>query len=455
MGTGSGSGFGRLLSPFVQTTAEDEDDLRLLHNLDRPLFGQIEDFLNGRSINKIQIISPFFDGRLEPWYKLQARWPDCRVEIYIQQHKSNFPLDQFNTLMAEVRVYRSVNRYLHGKAILFHTEENIYLFMGSANFTAPALLKLPKQGNFEIGVMGAINEETAVSILQPTGQEATLVTNVADIHIHLRPEFPIKDESQIEYLVEAIFKNNSIQIETKVGVTVTQFQPKRYRLVDFNENIFEGPFSFGSTIPVKAEIRKKIKGRFGIQLIGKDEQGRDRLSNLVWVIDWDERAGDKNGRRLRRIVSDPAELFHILQEITATGDERELMLFLQSFDIPLDLLLPPQLSQGSRNVKSKGNMVGTLPFHHSKFFSDNVLIAYSACLDRLLGKMKKHADELQLDKIGNFVLIFNAFLVLLDFVNCWAREKYLVKPAISGDDWLLIRNCYDMLLKSDNGRLGN
>lgn len=433
--------------PFVRSNYEDENGLRLLHNLDRSLLEQIITYLNGRSITSIQIISPFFDGGLAPLRELQAQWPGCPVEIYIQQYKSNFPLEHFNNLSAVVRLYRDVHRYLHGKVILFHSPEQIYLFMGSANFTAPALLQPATQGNFEIGVMGVIDEETAVAILHPMGQTAVTITDVADIRVDPRPEFPPKGVHRFPYLLEAVLENNCIEIKTNPAVSAAQFQPQHYRLVDFGENSLEGSLSSSLTIPFTTEMRKKIQGRFGVQLFGVDEQGQDQLTNLVWVIEWDERGGDRYGRHLRHIYSDPSELFNVLEELVATGDEHELMLFLQRFDIPLDLLLPPRLAQGPRNVKSKGNAMGTLPVHQNKFFSYNVLAAYDACLNRLLAKMKKHVAEVQPDKIGNFVLIFNTSLVLLDFVNGWASKKYGDKPTISNDDWLLIRDCYDMLLK--------
>ena len=433
--------------PFVR--AEDKNDSRMqfLHNLDRPLLDEIVEVLNGRSVTKIQIVSPFFDRQLAPYGELRSLWPDCQVEIYIQQHKSNFPLDQFDNLSATISVYHDIDRYLHGKAILFHTPEQTYLFMGSANFTVPALLRSAALGNFEIGVMGVVDEETVVAILQPTGQTPVSITSAADIQVDTRSEFPPRGAANVLYLVEAALENNHIKIETNPAISAAQFQPRRYLLVDFNENSLEGALSPDLTVTLTAEMRKKMQRRFGIQLIGIDEQGREKFSNLVWVIDWDERAGDRHDRQLCRIYSDPSQLFDVLEEMMAAGDERELMLFLQRFDIPLDLLISPRLAQGPRNVKSKGNVIGTLPVHLSKLFSNNVLAAYDTCLDRLLVKMKKHVAEVQPDKISNFVLIFNTFLVLLDFVNSWASEKYRDKPTISNDDWLLIRDCYNMLLK--------
>lgn len=435
-------------SSLVQETEGTlENYPQLLHNLDKPLWDEIVAVLGDRSFTKIQVVSPFFDGELAPLRKLQTYWPECPVEIHTQQHKSNFPTEQFNNLSAVVSLYHDIDRYLHGKAILFHTPEQIYLFVGSANFTKPALLKVAIKGNFEIGVIGIVDSETADTILQPTGQTAVPVTTATDIQVNRRPEFPPQGKAQIAYLTQAVLASGEIQISCDPTIDSSQFQPKRYRLIDFSENSLEGTLSSSSTIALTSSMRQKVQGRLGLQLIGVDGQGQERLSNVVWVIEWDERGGDAYGRQLRRIHSDPSELFNILEEIMARGDDRDLLLFLQRFDIPLDLLLPPRLAQGSRSVKSRGNIIGELPLHQSKFFSDNVLAAYDACLDRLYAKMKKHLAELHPDKIGNFVLIFNSFLVLMDHVNSSTHKRYDNKSTITNEDWLLIRNYYDMLLK--------
>jgi len=435
-------------SSLVQETEGTlENYPQLLHNLDKPLWDEIIAVLGDQSFTKIQVVSPFFDGELAPLRELQTYWPECPVEIHIQQHKSNFPTEQFNNLSAVVSLYHDIDRYLHGKAILFHTPEQIYLFMGSANFTKPALLKVATKGNFEIGIIGIVDSETADTILQPTGQTAVPVTTATDIQVNRRPEFPPQGKAQIPYLTQAVLERGEIQISCDPTIDSSQFQPKRYQLIDFSENSLEGTLSSSSTIALTSSMRQKVQGRLGLQLIGVDGQGQERLSNVVWVIEWDERGGDGYGRQLRRIYSDPSELFNILEEIMVRGDDRDLLLFLQRFDIPLDLLLPPRLAQGSRSVKSRGNVIGELSLHQSKFFSNNVLAAYDACLDRLYAKMKKHLAELQPDKIGNFVLIFNSFLVLMDHVNSSTHKRYDNKSTITNEDWLLIRNYYDMLLK--------
>lgn len=434
--------------PLAQPAAESGGAVRLLHNLDRPLLQAIEEKLSGLAVTKAQIISPFFDSGLTPLHELLTLWPACQTELYVQQRKSNLPKHQLEGLPVAVNLYQNIDRYLHGKAILFHTAEGIYLFMGSANFTKSALCKSSAVGNFEVALMEKIDAETAAAILQPTGQEASPVQNLADIEVDPQPEFVLdKTALQVDYLIEAVLENKQIQLITNDAIDADQFRPERYRLVDFKENHVEGVLPSDLTIILTNEASRRIQGRFGIQLIGADSEGQIRYSNLAWVIDWDERVGDKNGRYLRRIYNDPFQLYDILIEIVSGGDEQELMLFLQRFDIPLDLLLPPRSTQGPRHVASKGNVIGTLPLHNDKFFSDNILAAFDACLNRLLDKMRKHINETQPDKISNFVLIFNSFLSFLDSVNRLTSKKYREKAIITSEDWLFIRNCYDMLLK--------
>ena len=79
-----------------------------------------------------------------------------------------------------------------------------------------------------------------------------------------------------------------------------------------------------------------------VQILGQDKKGNLLESNMLWVIELEEKSGDFLRRRFRRIYNDPFELISVLREILETGDEEELKLFLLQFDIPLDLVLPPR-----------------------------------------------------------------------------------------------------------------
>lgn len=443
----SGNALAQICRSYVPEGGD--QDLHLIHNLDRPILVSILEHLKDFHVQRIKIVSPFFDSELKPLSRLLQELPECQFEIFLQQKKTNFPINRFESLGEKITIakYEGIDRYLHGKMILFQCAEISLMYMGSANFTDHALLRTASGGNYEIGIIGPVDPEVSSELISPAGHESIPVHSKEEIEVHDNPELELTSGDQIDYLVEATRKGKIIEISANPAISIDQFRPMNFRLMDLNDASYEGSIDQELLIKLNDSSQKSVNGIIAVQLLGSDEAGNFLQTNIVWVVELEERSGDKRRRRLRRIIADPSELFEILEEIANEGDERELMLFLQTFDIPLDLLLPPRIGRGFRNVKSRGNIVGILPIHQNVFFSATVLDAYDACLDRLFGKMDGHLKHIQPEKVGNFVLILSSFMVLLDFVNAWARDKYSEKTTISGDDWLIIRNCYDMLLK--------
>jgi hypothetical protein len=437
-----------LCAPLM-TVKNQQNIVRLLHNLDRPLLDLIVEEIGNQRVIKAHIISPFFDTGLAPLHVLRQRLADCQIEFYLQQKKSNFPLDHFRTLgsSASIMLYNDLERYLHGKAIVLEGKETSIVYMGSANFTRPALMTKAVAGNFEIGIVGRIDRGTTAELLQPADRVASKVHSAAEVEVDVRQEFELANRGYIDYLLEAVLEIDHIRIQVNPEIGRDVFQPYRYRLIDFADNRFEDSYTSNPTIFLSPRIRKLFPSSFAVQLIGADGQGKQVESNLVWAIALEQRSASSGRSLLRRVYNDPSQLFTVLEEIAAKGNERDLMLFLQQFDIPLDLILPPRKHGGFRNVKSKGNLIASLPFHQSAIFSSNMLLAYEVCLQRLLGKLQKHRLQLQPDKLDNFLLIYSTLLVLLDFINAWAYEKYQMQKHISADDWGTIRNIYNMLME--------
>lgn len=442
--------FNQLCQTYID--GDSRQDVRFIHNLDKPILESIEDFTHGHNISRIQILSPFFDVALQPFRSLRQTFPDCVFEIYLQQKKSNFPRELFDEIkpFALLMLYKNVERYLHGKAILFYVDDTVILFMGSANFTYHALPTQAVNGNYEIGLIGEVDKETAKNILCPGGKKAVKVKKTQEIEVSHSSEFEPKG-GFVEFIIEAVLKENCISIEVNRDVPRQTFMPEKVKVIDFNENNYTENINRDFTLKITPEIKKKLTGRIAVQIIGHDSQGAERVSNIAWVIDLEEKAGDPLHRKLRRIYNDPFELIAVLQEILKTGNEEELRNFLLKFDVPLDLVLPPRNYQGPGISKSKENIEGTLPKHPNYIFSAKILDAYAVCLERLHHKLEHHVENPQVNKIDNFIRIISSLYSLIWFVNSEAvYERHKDLPVITPDSWLLIRDYYHMLLKFIN-----
>jgi len=387
--------FNQLCTKYL--SSDEENEIQFIHNLDIPLIESIKESVKDFNISKIQVISPFYDTELAALTKLQDIFPKSDIEIYLQQKKSNFPKEIFANFKSNTSLllFKKLERYLHGKAILLHSSDEVILFSGSANFTRSALIETPPNGNYEIGLLGRIDRKLAKELINPTGNKPTKVKNIKEIEINPETKFEAL-QGCVDYITEAVLDENIIKIEINADIPLETFTPKKFKLRDFDNNEYEEKISNNFEIEVTPNIKNKVPGKMAIQIIGSDENDRQLESNTVWLIELEEKSDDSFRRKFRRIYNDPFELAAVLREILKTGDEEELKLFLLKFDIPLDLILPPRNYQRSKNIESKGNIEGALPTHRGYNLSTSMKNVYSDCLDRLYHKLKDHLENPQI-----------------------------------------------------------
>ena len=102
-------------------------------------------------------------------------------------------------------------------------------------------------------------------------------------------------------------------------------------------------------------------------------------------------------------------------------------------------------------MKSKGNIEGVLSNYHGYIFSGKLLDAYAGCLARLFSKLEKHAESPQVSKIDNFIRIISSLYSLIWFINSEAvYDKHINLSVITADNWALVRDYYDLLLRYIN-----
>ncbi|MBN1618414.1 hypothetical protein JW887_03675 [Candidatus Dojkabacteria bacterium] len=439
--------FSETCRSFLST--EVEKHIHFVHNLDRPIIEDLIENASKHRVSKIQVISPFYDVELAALEALRNAFPKSKIEIYIQQKKSNFPKMMFDKIKPNVSlyVYKNIDRYLHGKAILFHCNDEVLLYFGSANFSKSALVEKPPVGNFEIGLLSNIDTENAEHIICPGGKKALLVESAEEIEVSLIDEYE-KHHEFIEYITEAILINNIIKIYVNPDITTQQFTPEKIKLCDFDNNTYEENINKDLTIEVTPNIKKRVPGKIAVQIQGCNKKGNALSSNILWVIELEEKSSDPLRKRLRKIYNNPFGLIAVLYEILEGGDENELRLFLMQFDIPLDLVLPPRIHMKPAMLSSKGNIDGALPIHSSFIISSSMRGAYEECLERLRLKLESHQKNPQINKISNFMLILQSLYSLIWFINNESiYNKHKELKIITSDAWALIRDYYNMLLK--------
>jgi len=443
-----------LLSPLSNTI---KNDLVFLDNLQRPILDQILDKFEYDSVKKVQIISPFYDNELSPNKLIKTHFPSCQIEIYIQQEKSTFPnlRDENQDIDYLVYLYEDIERYLHGKALIVYTQDNVYLFMGSANFTKHALLHKANNTNYEIGIFGKVSTSIVANLLSPNNHQPTKLNRFDLIKRAPSDDFKVQESTLINYLIEAKLNDEKIEFVVDKSISPTVFTPKQVKLLDFDGHTHIEKINNDLYIELTPIIKNKLTEKIAIQIIGENQDHTEVVSNISWLIELIEPKEHSLYRKFRRIYSDPSELPMILSEIINSGDEKALQLFLLQFDISLDLVYPPKSIFHAKSSETKGNMMGALASHSKNLFNSKIIDAYRECLQRLMKKLNEHLHNPQVSRISNYIMIFSSLQSLIWTIAHTIYQTYKDNENIDTVQWSNIRKYFDMLYMFNDHSLKN
>jgi len=440
-----------LFSKFIKDTPPVNNTPVFIHNLEVPLMGRIFEIINSEKVNNIQIISPFYDTELAAFKETLKLFSSATIEIYIQQGKSNMPIKTYsdNSNKATLFAFENIDRYLHGKAIIFNATNKTFLFTGSANFTYPALFQNSISGNYEIGLLGEINAELAKQLLSPLGKKPKKIEDLSQVKTTDEKNNENSSDDIINnYIIEAVEINNSIEVEINKDINEDIIKPKYIRIGNFQNTFVDKKHHASNIIPIDTEIKKKVPGTRSIQIIGTDSSGKEIKSNISWVINLEEEHGNSYKRKLRQVYNNPFDLSAILLELINNGNSDELIRFLMEYDIPLDLIMPARSFMHGHNRDSKGNLEGFLPTsYYNKFTSSGILSVYYKFIERQFDKLEMHIKNPQIKSINNFMMIFFSIYSFLEFFNLYLFKNKKSHSVFEVNEWKDLRGYYNMIFR--------
>lgn len=417
---------------------EQEPNIQFLHNFKQPILTQVFEKLNDSKVTTINVISPFFDRNLKVHGFLQNKYPDALFTIYIQQGKSNFPVEKYDTYKdkTSIYVYREQDRYIHGKALIFETDKGIYLLTGSTNYTESALLSSNLTGNIETVIFGEINPDTVKDLCEPKGISIIELTDINNLKVTPDEKRFESEEGIIQdWLVEVLYRNNHLEITLNEN---RKLNPTHIVIND-NEN---AKIEYDSKISTKDLNKTDITYA---HIEGLDKNKQTVKSDKVWIINLEKERKSTGSRRL--YISDPDQITGILQDLIANGSEEELIEYLLRFDIPLDLVGFRVGGNIPGAMESKGNLFGELiQQSKSAFRNPGVFKAAQQFLSTNFNKLTKHYDDVQLNKLDNFMLIYGTMFNMIRVFNDYIVSNYKRNP-IDDSDWSRIRDYYDLMLQ--------
>jgi HKD family nuclease len=416
-----------------------DSPIHLIHNLEKPIIDQVVQKLDREVVKRIRVISPFYDHHLKVHRFLKSKYPDAAIKLFIQQGKSNFPIDtyQYEKETAEIFVYHDFDRYIHGKAVIFETEKGTYLLTGSPNYTESAMLKSGFTANIEAAIFGEIDAEASKEMCTPNGKLATPLQSISQLITAPNEEEAASDDGTIpNWLIEV--KNLDTYLDIMLN-EATKLTPQYLLLNGDGKN----------RIAYQSKISKNEIGTSELiyaHIEGVDEKHQPVKSGKVWIVNLDTDRDDSIKKTYQ--ISDPSQITTILVDLIKNGSEQELIEYLLRFDIPLDLAAFHFRGKGLRAVDSKGNIFGEL-LQQNKSILKNVGVfeAVQQFLTKNVKKLNAHYENVQLNKLDNFMLIYGTIFNTLQVFHDLIKKMHRKNP-INYDDWATMRNYYDLMLKS-------
>lgn len=419
-------------------STDKESPLQLVNNLETPIINKTVELLKDYKVNAIYVISPFYDKNLKVLQYLRKLYPKADIKIYIQQGKSNFPIEKFKEFnkLADISIYKNEERYMHGKALLFNTDKGMALLTGSANFTDSALLSKEYESNIELSVFGFITDEISNSICKPNGNVPVKIKNIEQLIVQPIEDYPVsQDNIEDDWLIEAIFDKGMLEISLK---NKDGLKP-RFIIINGDEKNLKYPYKSS----IKLSNMKKSDIGF-IQIEGVDLNNNVIYSGKVWVVVIEDRT--ESIIRKRFYVTESSQIKNILMELIQNGTEQDLIDYLLRFDIPLDLVGLNLKRKIPKGMASGGNVIGKLIEQNISIYKNpNVFEAAKQFLTNNLNKLVTHYYETQLNKLDNFMLIYGTIFNTMNVFDYYISDDHKEK-ILSPEDWVILRNYYDMMI---------
>lgn len=411
--------------------------VHLLHNLEEPIIPIVIEQLKGLSVKSIKIISPFYDKDLKVHQFLKGAYPSALFTIYVQQGRSNFPVERYNLVKDKTKMilYKYQDRYIHGKAIIFETESGNYLLTGSANYTESALLNGNLNANIEIAILGEIDVNVSRELCRPKGISFVELQDIGQLSVaSIEDKFTPDDDMIGDWLIEVSYIDNQLDITLK---DINYMTPK-YIIINGD---LSNRIEYHSTIYLKGINKSELSFA---QIEGNDNNNQIVKSNKVWIVDLDKEREYPGKKRF--YITDPSQITKILLDLIENGSEQELIDYLLRFNIPLDLVGIYAGRNSISPIASKGNVFGELLQQSKSVFKNMGL--FEAVKQFIISNFKKlyaHYDNLQLNKLDNFMLIYGTLFNMMNVFNDYIVKGHNKNP-IEAEDWIMMRYYYDLML---------
>lgn len=291
--------------PHCMHLVHDGLNAALLYNeAESSILQQIANLIPLNEVQKLTILSPYFDECGESLITLSELCPNAKINVLISKNctlpPSNIPKNNriefydFNETKRGKLTFRTYDRLLHAKIYHFKTNDSEYCIVGSANATVAGLGTLTKRGvNEEFCVLYQSSKLNFLSLLGLTKRK--------------KIDMPIGRVN--------CYNNSTDEPKSKFIICSAQYEAG-YLRVKFNKDIPTNAFLavYNGLDVLEQKLDKVVNGEFTIDTKLEKLQytcylmdcGRNQISNKVF-IHWTELLATTNpsqtSRNLNRFIS--------------------------------------------------------------------------------------------------------------------------------------------------------
>jgi hypothetical protein len=392
---------------------------RLLHTYEGSLWDRLAAI---DPPDRLLVISPFHDKGGEMFRRVRDRWPNCHVEVLVQQKLTALPVEPLATQRAAVSLSELHNssRRLHAKLLAWEGKGGVGCLVGSANFTAAAFdarnveacLLLPDAGELVESLFDTDLPKRPLRFedFEPGSDQEPDQDEDRSSGLKLTSALLLEDgQLRVSYQARLGSRPDSLLVPVR---TPGETLPRAQEAVPNREN-------GTATVAFDPAALRDAHGTILASLVAKLPDGKQE-SAPVWVIQEHRLTYEPSGEgsSARRKVEETGEgLPEILEEIGKREGVVAVIEYLRHLNIRFNE------GGGGLFVGRKFRLRPRDPFHadmapewllQQKGQAENLAEAITDFVERhVKGRLVKHARRGNVNGMENFLDVFTAIVPLV------------------------------------------
>lgn len=412
-------------APWLATEmpATEKRAVRLVHTYEGSLWDRIANLLDGETLKRFFVISPFFDQDAELAQRIRQRWPKCQIEIVVQQKTTNLPVAALKKLRSGIALseLRNSSRRLHAKLLAWESSKGTGCLVGSANFTTAAF----DARNVETCLLVSEAEEFVSALFDGQFTKRPLAFDDFDPGTEREPEAEDCDDTTLRLTSALLTEAGELRVSYRHRLST---KPSSLRLAirtpgEQRPRVFlnlPNKDNGSATLTSPESALKDAHGTILASLVAEVGEKREE-SPPIWVIQEGrltyESSGEGSSSAKSKVEESGEGLTEFLEELGKRDGVSAVIEYLRHLDI--------RFNDGGGRLHG-GRMFRLRirdPFHadvapdwllNAKVDTSNLAEAIYDFVDRHDKKrLRKHAKRGNINGMENFLDIFTALVRLL------------------------------------------